>query len=58
MFVSICCICNTITKIQEPDSPGLLYSHGYCQPCYAEEIKKLDLMDLKREDGRDYGART
>jgi hypothetical protein len=42
MFVSICCSCNLIMKLQEEEEPGLVYSHGYCKPCGAEELRKIE----------------
>jgi hypothetical protein len=42
VFVSICSVCKVVTRLQEEDKPGLVYSHGYCKPCGAEELRKIE----------------
>jgi hypothetical protein len=42
VFVSICSVCKVVTRLQEEEEPGLVYSHGYCKPCGAEELRKIE----------------
>jgi hypothetical protein len=49
MIASICSICHKIYGLKEEQSPGLLFSHGYCAPCGDAELVKIFLYTKDSE---------